>query len=75
MNGWDHFIQRKLNRMTDGMRPLRERAIKLKMLNILTSFTLSPLMGASIAITSAILNGQLNPTLSRSIFDVFDLIK
>ncbi len=75
MNGWDHFIQRKLNRMTDDMRPLRERAIKLKMLNILTSFTLSPLMGASIAITSAILNGQLKPTLSRSIFDVFDLIK
>lgn len=61
--------------MTDEMQPLRSRAIFLKMLNILTSFTLSPAMCVIIAISSASVNGRLTPSLSRSIFDLFDLNK
>jgi hypothetical protein len=61
--------------MTDEMQPLRSRAILLKMLNILTSFTLSPAMCVIIAISSASVNGKLTPSLSRSIFDLFDLNK
>jgi ABC-type multidrug transport system fused ATPase/permease subunit len=75
LNGWDAFVQRKLDRMTDEMRPLRLRAIRLKMLNIVTSFTLSPVICVVIAIWSGAVNGKLSPSLARSIFDVFDLNK
>ena len=75
LNGWDAFMQRKLDRMTDEMQPLRSRAIRLKMLNIMTSFTLSPVICVVVAIWSGAVNGKLSPSLARSIFDVFDLNK
>ncbi len=75
LNGWDAFMQRKLERMTDEMQPLRSRAIRLKMLNIMTSFTLSPVICVVVAIWSGAVNGKLSSSLARSIFDVFDLNK
>lgn len=59
--------------MTDEMLPLRSRAIFLKMLNILTSFTLSPALCVVLAISSSTENGRLTPSLARSIFELFDL--
>jgi hypothetical protein len=75
LNGWDAFVQRKLDRMTDEMLPLRSRAMRLKMLNLLTSFTLSPVICVLVTIWSAAVNGKLSASLARSIFDVFDLNK
>jgi hypothetical protein len=75
LNGWDVFIQRKLDQMTDEMRPLRSRAIFLKMMNLLTSFTLSPTLCVILAISSSTSFGRLTPSLARSIFDLFDLNK
>jgi hypothetical protein len=73
--GWDDFMLRKLQRMTHDMLPTRRRALVLKMLSIMTSFTLSPVFCAVIAIASARFNGGLSLRLSRSIFDLFDLNK
>jgi ABC-type multidrug transport system fused ATPase/permease subunit len=75
LNGWDVFVQRKLDQMTDEMRPLRSRAIFLKMMNMLTSFTLSPTLCVILAISSSTSFGRLTPSLARSIFDLFDLNK
>ena len=51
LNGLDAYMQQKLDRMTDEMTPLRRRTLSLKILNVLTSFTLSPFMSLILVIT------------------------
>jgi ABC-type multidrug transport system fused ATPase/permease subunit len=73
--GWDTYMLNKLHALTDAMQPLRRKLIVLKMMNIGTSFIVSPLMVYVLISSFAFTTGQFNPTtnflfLVQSLFDI-----
>ena len=73
--GWDSYMLRKLHAMTDAMVPLRRNLIFLKMLNIGTSFIVSPLMVYVLISSFALSTGKFNREsnflfLVQSLFDI-----
>ena len=73
--GWDSYMLQKLHRMTDAMVPLRRRLIYLKMLNIGTSFIVSPLMSLVLLSTYAVKNGKLDSSFLFLVTSLFDITK
>ena len=73
--GWDSYMLQKLHKMTDAMAPLRRKLIFLKMLNIGTSFLVSPFMTFVILTMYAVKNGRLNTGFLFLVTSLFDITK
>jgi ABC-type transport system involved in cytochrome bd biosynthesis fused ATPase/permease subunit len=73
--GWDTFMLQKLHAMTDAMEPLRRKLIILKMLNIGTSFLVTPMMSLVLLSAYAATTGRMDADYLYAVQSLFDITK
>ncbi len=73
--GWDTYMLNKLHLMTDAMDPLRRKLVMLKMLNIGTSFLVTPLMSLVLLSTYAATTGRMDADYLYAVQSLFDITK
>ena len=73
--GWDTYMLQKLHDMTDSMEPLRQKLITLKMLNIATSFLVTPMMSLVLMSAYAVTTGRMDSDYLYAVQSLFDITK